>query len=35
MHVKGKKSKDKGKEKCYDQKDWYSVGLAACKETVS
>jgi len=35
MHVKGKKSKDKGKEKCYDQKDWYSVGLAACKETNS
>jgi len=35
MHIKGKKSKDNHKEKCYDQKDWYSVGLAACKETNS
>jgi len=37
MHVKGKKSDGSGhnKEKCYDQKDWYSVGLAACKDTNS
>jgi len=35
MHIKGKKSNGNYKEKCYDQKDWYSVGLAACKETNS